>query len=690
MRLTIACFLVLHSTVNVSGQPVTDSPSIGESIDIVTDTIHAVTDVNARLGSGSLLSTLEDNKNSDSLGESIDTVSVISSSEALAPHGASDNEEMVHQFSLSEQVESFTNYPLHPSAVVFTASNYSTNNPLDNLKDFSSWNTSDIHDFHINHENDIEGNEFTYFDQLAVESEHTSNTVAHTILANDSLPLDDSDSEHLNYNVSVSTASSFSEEVSRVWITPTLLSYTVSYTTDRAKEEETTTAPNYFTTGVNPSREPELANDQESLEQVTDNQTALSIRDNPSLTHYRTVYHDIMAPLTYDAHTNSPTTDVARTNQFTPGVLSVEEVNRKESETHTRVEATSAGQDFHIHQIADEEKPENYFLNDHFDLVTTDNDHKLDHEESSSRLSTNNPDPVTQMYNLDLYEVVTSQIDPETDYYLDGHADAGFTAHEYDSINTEYKDVDTDSNFTDPEREDVDLKYATFLENLHNKYEEQSDKPDENRGHTPKLFEDALSVLVEKKDELPKLFDQSLQSQHQFETLEHSDFSLEENADQLPELFESPLKPSNDMEHPLISLMKIEPHAMRLLVKPRKFEPHTMVRLMYERVPRNKPALQQHLDDPVIEYIHLYRLDQEYYLNDLPMGKYIVCGDAQINGHVFQSNCFETVIDRLDNNMLQGGVIGVIAVALLIVFAVIVYAIYHRLVLSKRKDTERQ
>ena len=40
-------------------------------------------------------------------------------------------------------------------------------------------------------------------------------------------------------------------------------------------------------------------------------------------------------------------------------------------------------------------------------------------------------------------------------------------------------------------------------------------------------------------------------------------------------------------------------------------------------------------------------------------------------------------------SVLQGGVIGVIAVALLIVFAVIVYAIYHRLVLSKRKDTER-
>ena len=74
------------------------------------------------------------------------------------------------------------------------------------------------------------------------------------------------------------------------------------------------------------------------------------------------------------------------------------------------------------------------------------------------------------------------------------------------------------------------------------------------------------------------------------------------------------------------------------------------VRLMYERVPRDKPALQQHLDDPVIEYVHVYRVEQEHYLTDLPMGKYIVCGEAQINGEVFQSNCFETSINRLDNN----------------------------------------
>ena len=90
---------------------------------------------------------------------------------------------------------------------------------------------------------------------------------------------------------------------------------------------------------------------------------------------------------------------------------------------------------------------------------------------------------------------------------------------------------------------------------------------------------------------------------------------------------------------------------------------------MYERVPRNKPALQQHLDDPVIEYIHLYHVDQEHYLNDLPMGKYIVCGDAQINGHIFQSNCFETIIDRLDNNSKWS--------IIFLVFVAIVHLIFY-------------
>ena len=58
----------------------------------------------------------------------------------------------------------------------------------------------------------------------------------------------------------------------------------------------------------------------------------------------------------------------------------------------------------------------------------------------------------------------------------------------------------------------------------------------------------------------------------------------------------------------------------------------------------------QHLDDPVIEYVPLSKRMQSHQLIDLPMGKYIVCGEALIQGEVYQSSCFETRIERLDTN----------------------------------------
>merc|ERR1712223_1012883 len=140
------------------------------------------------------------------------------------------------------------------------------------------------------------------------------------------------------------------------------------------------------------------------------------------------------------------------------------------------------------------------------------------------------------------------------------------------------------------------------------------------------------------------------------------------------------------MEDPLIMLMKIEPHALDLLVRPRVFVPGTMVRLMYERVPRNRPPLLQHLDDPVIEYVPLHWPAQHHRLQDLPMGKYIVCGEAHKEGHVVQANFFETIIDRPDNNMLPGGVVGVICVAIISIFLVIVYAIYYRVTRESRRS----
>ena len=37
-------------------------------------------------------------------------------------------------------------------------------------------------------------------------------------------------------------------------------------------------------------------------------------------------------------------------------------------------------------------------------------------------------------------------------------------------------------------------------------------------------------------------------------------------------------------------------------------------------------------------------------MENLPMGKYIVCAEARIDEQVIQNNCFEEDIHRLDNN----------------------------------------
>jgi len=143
----------------------------------------------------------------------------------------------------------------------------------------------------------------------------------------------------------------------------------------------------------------------------------------------------------------------------------------------------------------------------------------------------------------------------------------------------------------------------------------------------------------------------------------------------------------NDVMHPLISLTAIKPNSMRLAITPKKYSKDSMVRLMYKRVPRNKPALMEHLDDPIIEYIQLYRIDQEHFLTNLPMGKYIVCADYKVHDVVVQHNCFETIVNRPDTNVLQGGVVAIIALAILTLVSCLGYAIYSS-VSSKMKEPE--
>jgi hypothetical protein len=107
---------------------------------------------------------------------------------------------------------------------------------------------------------------------------------------------------------------------------------------------------------------------------------------------------------------------------------------------------------------------------------------------------------------------------------------------------------------------------------------------------------------------------------------------------------------TRDENHPMLKVMDTAPHSMSLMIKPWDYKPDTMIRLLYERVPLNKGPFLLHLDDPVIEFIPLIRRAQTYTLTELPMGKYIVCGEAMVMGEVYQASCFETRIERLDNN----------------------------------------
>ena len=52
----------------------------------------------------------------------------------------------------------------------------------------------------------------------------------------------------------------------------------------------------------------------------------------------------------------------------------------------------------------------------------------------------------------------------------------------------------------------------------------------------------------------------------------------------------------------------------------------------------------------MIEYVELSKPSMDHILDDLPMGRYIVCGEALHNAKLLQASCFEARVERLDNN----------------------------------------
>lgn len=227
---------------------------------------------------------------------------------------------------------------------------------------------------------------------------------------------------------------------------------------------------------------------------------------------------------------------------------------------------------------------------------------------------------------------------------------------------------------------------------------EESAHTAKNENKDPEAEDDTIRLVSQNVDKTQRILGQNAPVAIKDTEQNSVILSKEENKEKLlkdlqkqyekdPSIISAYLEvPVKDVELPLITVSKNDPFSITLLVRPKSYDVYTMVRLMYERVPVSKDALPQNLDDPVIEYVPLYRGDQEHRLYNLPVGKYIVCGEAFTKGTVFQANCVEALVEKHSTKQLQGGVVCVIAIALLVVLAVIIYAIYHRVVIYKMEQ----
>jgi len=255
-------------------------------------------------------------------------------------------------------------------------------------------------------------------------------------------------------------------------------------------------------------------------------------------------------------------------------------------------------------------------------------------------------------------------------------------------------DIDL-TNYTDHQAVESDIDVPAFndhfdilpqMDTRDYTGQQNSSEEKQNRTLSPSLYEVVTSGPVEEEPYDSGDFDESS------EGMDEKYYTLLENLRKKIRAKETSGKGReihqevNDVLHPLISLMGIKPNSMRLLVKPKTLDINSKVRLMYKRVPRNKAAHRKHLDDPIIEIVPLYRYEQEHFIHDLPRGKYIVCGDHSILDVVVEHNCFETIIDRLDNNELQGGVVCIIALAILVFLSCNCYAVYHRCIRTQEEE----
>jgi len=87
-----------------------------------------------------------------------------------------------------------------------------------------------------------------------------------------------------------------------------------------------------------------------------------------------------------------------------------------------------------------------------------------------------------------------------------------------------------------------------------------------------------------------------------------------------------------------------------------------------------------------MDFVPIIRNSQTYVIDNLPRGKYIVCGEAMDHSEdVFQESCFETKIHREETEDLQIGVKAIIVIAITIVIFVVIYNIIYQVNIKRPK-----
>jgi hypothetical protein len=690
-----------------------------------------------------------------------ETKSLVTASEHGDSEITNDDTRSGHQSSIEDDVKSFTAYPLPPSSFLFSNSKLTTNNPLDNLKEFVTWKSSDINDSQGNHENEIEDNESIFIDQLAVESGQNQQSIRAEIVKTDSassLSLTKIPMSDLESNISSSEHSSEakanppSEKFNVIKNNESMKIQTFDTETRR-----TTTVRISAETTVNPLPEvPTSVATVDTTDPVTEASSTPAY--NPSLylgPVSATVSHRIN-----DEAVSMRTSDTTwyssqaagHDENITPGTLSIVEIHAADMskpETSPQAILDDEDDDRNMTEIpsgvlSSEASP---LANDAMAVQDTTEippeTHQEKYEISSNVTNTENTDTnitaenyltfpgtvnedsndLETMYYSDIYAISTIQPVHEYTFYATT-ADTGSLREEYELIKQKEKEFnllkeEIDTSPRNPvitselyEQVTVIPSYDVheYIDQDPEDYSpdiESNDKylvhntptptyPIETETETtnyPSLAESPYKLnpkMDDSSDQSQKIDQFDIASSDSRDTTIANIIMDEDYTTGSSETEASHTKEVINIAYPLLTLMKIKPHSMKLLIKPENFYPNTKVELQYERVRHTHAPLLQHLDNPVREVVTLYGAYQEHELSNLPVGKYIVCGDAQIHGQVFQKNCFETTIFKLDNNELQSGVIVVIVVALLIVCGVIVFAIFHKLVVSKRRNKERE